>query len=109
MEIKRFGYAKSVYAVIEWNSGKESKIYFGADGVLLDGFDKAVKNKIREMILEKWAMLRDYLNQNDDLMESQREYARKCFRELETGVKDSRKKRRKVERTYSSKKFGVYL
>lgn len=109
MEIKRFGYAQSVYAVMEWNSGKESKIYFGADGVLLDGFDKAVKNKIREMILEKWEMLRDYLNQNDDLMESQRDYARKCFRELETGVKDSRKKRRKVERTYSSKKFGVYL
>lgn len=109
MEIKRFGYAQSVYAVIEWDSKKESKIYFGADGVLLDGFDKAVKDKIKSMILEKWGMLRDYLLQDDNLMESQREYARKCFRELESGVKDSRKKRRKVERTYSSKKFGVYL
>lgn len=109
MEIKRFGYAQSVYAVIEWNNGNESNIYFGADGVLLDGFDKAIKDKIKSMILEKWGMLRDYLLQDDNLMESQREYARKCFRELESGVKDSRKKRRKVERTYSSKKFGVYL
>lgn len=109
MEIKRFGYAQSVYAVIEWDSKKESKIYFGADGVLLDGFDKAVKDKIKSMILENWVMLRDFLNQNDDLMESQREYARKCFRELESGVKYSRKKRRRVERTFSQKKYGVYI
>lgn len=109
MEIKRFGYAQSVYAVIEWNNGNESNIYFGADGVLLDGFDKAVKDKIKSMILEKWGMLRDYLLQDDNLMESQREYARKCFRELESGVKDSRKKRRRVERTFSQRKCGVYI
>ena len=109
MEKKRFGYVQSVYAVIEWNSGKKSKIYFGAEGVLLDGFDKAVKDKIKSMILEKWGMLRDYLLQDDNLMESQREYARKCFRELESGVKDSRKKRRRVERTFSQRKYGVYL
>lgn len=109
MEIKRFGYAQSVYAVIEWNSGKESKIYFGADGVLLDGFDQALKDKIRLMILEKFKEFKIFLLENDDLMESQREYARKCFRELETGVKEQRKQRRRVERTYSQKKFGVYL
>ncbi|WP_330111930.1 hypothetical protein VSU16_04555 [Cetobacterium somerae] len=109
MEIKGFGYAQSVYAVIEWNSGKESKIYFGADGVLLDGFDKAVKDKIRLMILEKFKEFKRFLLDNDDLMESQREYARKLFKELETGVRDPRRQRRKVEKTYSQRKFGVYL
>ncbi|WP_432204407.1 hypothetical protein ACQ9ZF_04950 [Cetobacterium somerae] len=109
MEIKRFGYAQSVYAVMEWNSGKESRIYFGAEGVLLDGFDKAMKDKIRLMILEKFKEFKRFLLENDDLMESQREYARKLFRELETGVRDPRKQRRKIERTFSQKKFGAYV
>lgn len=106
MKIIRFGYNKTVYAVMEWNSGKTSKIYFGVNGVLLDGFDKSLKNKIRLMILDEKKMFNSFLWKNDDLMESQRIYARKLFKELETGVKEI-KKFRKLPGT--QRKWGVYV
>lgn len=106
MKIIRFGYSNAIYAVMEWNSGKTSKIYFGVNGVFLDGFDKSLKDKIRLMILEEREMLYRFLYKNDNLMETERTYAKKLFKELETGVKEV-KKFRKLSRT--QRKWGVYI